>query len=133
MEDIILFKPKELKEAKRNEFLSGDRPDGSEIGRYRNYLMPNGITYSMFKNQMNPLAGEGYVDLIFTGQFERSLFPRRNSNNSYIFASTDSKADDLIAKYGIDIMGLNQESFNKLQKEKYAFDLVRYIKKRIGQ
>jgi len=95
--------------------------------------MPNGLSYSIFKNQLNPLAGEGYVDLILTGQFERSLFPRRTSGNGYLFSSNDPKAGDLISKYGLDIMGLNQETFNQLQKKHYSIDLIRYVKKRIGQ
>lgn len=125
MEKIILSDT-HLKNEKIHELKRGDRPDGSEIGTYRSQ------SYSLFKSSLNPLAG-GYVDLILTGSFSNNLFPVRQSNNIYSFDGKDRKTGDLISKYGMDIMGLNQETFNRLQKDLYAPQLIRYIKKKIGQ
>lgn len=78
---------------------------------------------------MNPLAGFGNVDLIYSGSFVSKLFLKSYSNNprGYIFDSTDSKTDNLVGKYGLDILGLNQEWFNKRQSEIYRYTLVYQI------
>lgn len=124
MQILITSDPK-LKEEKINEFRKGDRPNGSEIGTYRSY------NYSLFKASINPLAG-GYVDLILTGSFTNKLFIQKRGNE-YLFYSTDSKSDDLFNKYGNDLRGINQLVFERAQKERYAPDLVKLIKNRIGQ
>jgi len=112
--------------SKYKEFQRGDRPDGSEIGFYGNR------NYELFKRNKNPLAG-GSVDLILTGAFTRGLFIERKSNLIYRFDSTDDKTDDLIAKYGMDIMGLNQNEWIRLQRDIHAPLLIRYIKRQLRQ
>ena len=112
--------------AKYKEFQRGDRPDGTAIGFYRN------SGYGLFKRNLNPLAG-GTVDLILTGSFTRGLFVESLGNSRYIFDSTDDKTDDLIGKYGQDIMGLNQGEWYRLQREVHAPLLIRFIKRQLGQ
>lgn len=120
VERIITTDPEIIQE-KVDEFRAGELPDGSPIGQYRNE------NYRLFKIQKNPLAG-GNVDLILTGAFTERLFPERLSKNRYKFNSTDSKTADLKAKYGENIMGLNEKTFLDIQKTKYAPLLIRRIK-----
>jgi len=81
---------------------------------------------------MNGLAGFGNVDLILTGAWSNSLFPIKKGDG-FFFDSSNDKNSELISKYGLDILGLNQKTFNKIQKEVYARQIVLFIKKRIGQ
>lgn len=92
--------------------MAGKRPDGRKIGTYIDK------SYSAFKNQINPLAGYGNVDLIVTGQFVNSFFVKP-FGLGFIFDATDRKRGNLLGRYGGDIMGLNQEWFNKRQKDIY--------------
>ena len=115
-----------LKEEKINEFTKGERPNGKKIGEYRN------AEYSIFKQQINPLAN-GYVDLLLTRQFSSKLFVR-TFGSGFMFNSTDNKTGSLIGKYGIDIMGLNQDWFNNRQRNIYKpvldFEISRILNKR---
>lgn len=115
-----------LKKAKLNELEFGLLPDRKKIGKYRNF------DYIEYKHNLNPLAGRGNVDLILTGAFSNSLFTTGRSTR-YIFESGDPKADGLIKKYGRDIMGLNQRTFNTIQQTVYKPKLVRFIKQQLGQ
>lgn len=125
--DNFVIQDRNLKREKINELKKGQNPDGSKIGDYRS---PG---YARFKFGKNSLAGFGNVDLILTGAFSNSLFPTKISPSHYIFGATDSKRFDLIDKYGYDIMGLNQNTFDEAQKKRYAPKIINYIKKRIGQ
>lgn len=119
-------KGRELRKAKINELEFGLRPDYKKIGNYRS------DSYAFRKNNLNPLAGFGNVDLMLTGAFANSLFPIKKTTG-FIFESSDSKLGDLISKYGMDIMGLNQKTFDDIQKNIYSVEIIRYIKTRIGQ
>lgn len=123
VKEIVLSDKETLKERKINELERGLRPNEKRIGGYQNG------EYANEKNQMNPLAGFGNVDLIYSGSFVSKLFLKSYSNNprGYIFDSTDSKTDNLVGKYGLDILGLNQEWFNKRQSEIYRYTLVYQI------
>lgn len=119
--EIILSDQDKLKERKVNEFTRGQRPDGERIGEYRN------AEYGIFKAQINPLAN-GYVDLLLTRSFTRKMFLRK-FGQGYLFNSSDNKTGNLIGKYGIDIMGINQEWFNERQKNIYKYILLFDISK----
>jgi len=112
---------RELRKAKINEFEFGLTPSYKKIGKYRS------DAYAFTKHNQNPLAGYGNVDLIRSGATVNSLFPIR-SGEGYIFDSGNSLWGDLQERYGSNIAGLNQKTFNKIQKDIYAPDLVRYIK-----
>lgn len=116
------MKDKTLKTEKINEFESGTRPDGSRIGQYRSSV------YRDFKQRINPKAS-GTVDLILTGQFTQGLYLTSRFQRAFIFESRDKKSEDLKGKYGIDIMGINEEFFYNKQKFDYAPLLVIEIKK----
>lgn len=119
--EIVLKDSQNLRELKESEFESGLRPKSSKIGKYASE------GYAKHKNAMNPKAGLGNVDLIYTGAFVNSLFVKPFSKG-YIFDSNNSKSGNLIGKYGLDIMGLNQETFNKRQNDFYRFELIKNIK-----
>lgn len=108
----IVVNDKLLKQEKINEFSKGVRPNGNIIGKYRD------PEYAIFKQSINPLAG-GNVDLILKRGFTNSLRVEKLYPKAFLFNSTDSKRDKLIAQYGTDIMGINQEYWEKRQKEVY--------------
>lgn len=114
-----------LKKAKINEFEFGYRPSFKKIGKYRS------DAYAQYKSTKNPLAGYGYVDLIDTGAFVNSLFVRQ-SGNGFLFDSGNDKASLLETAYGRDIFGLNQKTFNTIQKEYYIPDIRKFIKSKGG-
>lgn len=74
----------------------------------------------------------GTVDLILTGQFTRGLFVESKGNRRFLFDSHDEKTPDLIGKYGLDIMGINPDTFHKLQATEHRTQLVKFIKREIG-
>lgn len=127
MEDIILSNPKPLKSEKEIEFTKGENPDKTKIGRYRNNA------YAREKNIQNPIAGFGNVDLIKTGRFVKQLFPYKTSATGYLFANKLDYGRDLITRYGRDILGINHDAFFKIQVNIYRPELVRFIRKQIGQ
>lgn len=112
-------------EAKQDELSRGLTPDGGIIGTY---AWPE---YEMFKQTINPLA-DGNVDLKLTGMFQSRLFVRSKGNSKFDFDSRDGKAPMLFEKYGSEVRGINQDTFNDLQKKDYAPKLVRYIKQITG-
>lgn len=126
MNSIIISDQDKLKQEKVNEFTKGQRPNKERIGEYRN------AEYAIFKSQINPSAN-GYVDLLLTRSFTNKMFLRK-FGNGYLFNSTDSKTGNLIGKYGIDIMSINQDWFNERQKNIYKyillFDISRILNKK---
>ena len=122
---IVLSDQERLKERKVNEFTQGERPNGEKIGEYSSSSI--GAEYAFFKNRINPLAGMGNVDLMLTRSFTNKMFVIQ-SGKGYIFNSSDNKRGNLIAKYGTDIMGLNQDWFNNRQSEIYRITLLYLIK-----
>lgn len=124
--DEIVLSDKNLKYAKEDEFLHGNKPDGSPIGRYKSK------SYEQYKLRRNPLAG-GDVDLIDTGSFVDNMKPfKSNRVGHYIFKSSDKKSPMLQAKYGSEIMGLNQKTFENIQKNVYADKFMLEIKRITG-
>lgn len=122
VQKIILSDQKNLKEEKISEFERGLRPDNKRIGGYQSG------EYANEKNQMNPLAGFGNVDLIYSGAFVSKLFVKPLTQNGFIFDSSDRKTGSLVVKYGQAIMGLNQVWFDKRQSEIYRLVLQQQIK-----
>ena len=110
-----------LRMLKEQDFLEGDIYGSGSKDTYAS------SEYSMFKKKQNPIAG-GNVDLILTGAFIDSFKLNKPKENRYLFGATDPKRGVLVSKYGIDIMGLNQQVFDKFQKEIIAPRFVRKIK-----
>lgn len=121
----IILADQSLKYEKVKEFEKGIRPDGSKIGDYRN------SDYAAFKQSINPKAG-GHVDLMLTGKFAGGMEQVAKGQGTFVFKSLDSKSEMLQGRYGKDIMGLNQETFNEKQKNDYAPKLIKEIKRITG-
>jgi len=120
--EIVLSDQKQLKARKIDEWEQGVRPDGDKIGTYRDH------EYAIFKDHINPRAN-GYVDLLLTRQTANSLFVHKGSQSrGFIFGMNDRY--NLVGKYGLDILGLNEETFFKRQDEIYRFVLINQIKKK---
>lgn len=109
--DEIIKEEDNLKFIKEQEFLDGDIYGVGVKDTYANK------TYANKKFEQNPRAGKGNVDLINTGKFINSFKLNKPKQNKYQFGATDSKRNMLVKIYGIDIMGLNQASFEKFQRE----------------
>jgi hypothetical protein len=119
---IVISDNESLKDRKIDEFTKGERPDGKNIGIYKD------AEYAFFKQSINPIAN-GYVDLMLSRSFVGKMYVRPFTKGSYLFDSTDVKTGNLVGKYGLDIMGLNQDWFEKRQKDVYTFVLVNRIRK----
>lgn len=119
----IVLKSKDLKKEKVNEFKRAERPDGSDIGEYRNAM------YRAFKRRLNPL-NRGKVDLILTGSFTKKLFLEKKGKNKFRFKSSDEKAPMLFKKYGTDLRGLNQITTDEVQAEKLSIELIKRLKQK---
>ena len=71
--------------------------------------------YATMKNAMNPEPGMWHPDLILTGAFVDS-FKVNVAGNDIEFEATDPKSDDLLERYGDDVLGLfdtEQEYYNE--------------------
>ena len=121
--EIVLSDKERLKEQKISELQRGLRSNEKRIGGYQSG------EYANEKNQMNPLAGFGNVDLIYSGSFVSKLFLRSKHSRSFIFDSSDDKTGNLVGKYGADILGINQDWFNKRTYDIYRLVLQERIKR----
>lgn len=99
----------EIIRLEQQQMLSGKKADDSHIGQYKSGK------YALMKWQQNPLAGMGNVDLHLTGAFFNDMFVDVRTL-SFVMDSGDSKAGDLIDKYG-DPFGLSLESRVKIATE----------------
>ena len=122
--EVIILSDPELLRRKKAELKTGVNPLGGIIGTYRSK------GYELFKSQKNPLAG-GNVDLILKGAFSNSAFVVSKGGGKYSIDYRDSKADDLISKYGGDgnLNTINPMVFAGLQKTKYAPQLNERLKR----
>ena len=121
VQEIVINDQQELKSRKKNEFEFGLLPNNKKIGQYSN------TNYAYKKYSMNSLAGFGQVDLIYSGSFVNSLFVMPTQKGFIFDTNQEDKQGKLIASYGGDIMGLNQNYFNERQKEVYSKLLIKEI------
>ena len=105
-----------IKKSIKERWKTGQKPDGSRIGLYSWY------SYSLFKEEKNPLAGFGVVDLTLTGSLGDKLTFGLLSENEYMIFSTDEKYRDIVEKYG-------EYNFNITDKERY--NIVAEITKKV--
>jgi hypothetical protein len=110
-----------LKRLKEQDFKEGDIFGTGETANYRS------INYRNYKASINPSAG-GKVDLIVTGAFVDAMYLLKPKGNKYLFGNTDAKRNILKEMYGDNIFGLNQNVFNKFQKEIIAPRFIRRLK-----
>ena len=118
---ILQDKNQPLRNAKRNEFEFGLRPDYTKIGVYSNE------NYAHRKYLLNPLAGSGNVDLYLTGATDRSLFVRQGGAG-FVFDAQTNQWGYNKTKYGNDIQGLNQRKFIQIEIQNFLPKLLKYIK-----
>lgn len=78
----------------------------SNNNRLRTYASP---IYAAVKNNMNPRPGFDNPDLLYTGDFYEG-FKSDKQGNKLVIDSDDSKTDELTAKYGNEIFGLNEQN-----------------------
>lgn len=88
----------------------GEDRDGDRLRQYRSE------EYAFEKQRMNPLPGFGNPDLKLTGSFHDKFF-LSVSKNTLLISSRDSKRDELVAKYGEQIFGLNRENLEEVDQE----------------
>ena len=109
VEEELIKDETTLKRLKEQDFLQGDIYGNDTNVAYRSR------GYELFKASINPIAG-GSVDLILTGDFVDAMFLLKGNKGVYKFGNKDKKRNMLQQKYG-DVFGLNQQVFNKYQKE----------------
>ena len=115
----------EIVKKQKEQLLQGLNAKGEKIGRYRSNK------YARAKNQMNPLPGLGVPDLKLTGAFHAGINVTINTE-TFKTESTDSKGPDLEAKYGNEILGLNEESKDEYVKESLRPEFLKRIRKITG-
>lgn len=114
----------EIIEYQKAQMLHGENVEGKKIGKYKN------MDYIRKKANMNPLAGYGNVDLKLTGEFQRNMNIRFFAD-SFVLFSNDSKAEDLVSKYGPTIFGLNAGFIKDFAEVYLNEELTKQIHKRI--
>lgn len=124
---VLRDKNQSIKKAKENELEFGLRPDHTKIGLYSD---PDG-SYAFRKHLKNPLAGSGYIDLTLTGATNRSLFTKQFAAG-FVFDANTKQWDVNIGRYGKDIQGLNQKTFEKIQFKEHAPELADFINEELG-
>lgn len=103
IESSLTETSEDYKGLQRQQMLKGLKSDGTLIGKYRSQ------TYANKKASMNPLAGQGNVDLKLTGSFYNEIFTDVRSD-SIVVDSADQKSAALQEKYGETIFGLDDDS-----------------------
>ena len=88
----------------------GKGVDGDVIGQYQN------DDYAIFKNQQNPLAGFGNVDLIDSGDLKDGLFIEE-LGSLFVIKSRDEKYRMLANKYGAEEFGLTEKQMKEILEE----------------
>jgi len=120
--ELLIKDEATIKQLKEQDFLQGDIfGDGKTFATYRSK------GYERSKRALNPIAG-GKVDLIKTGSFVDAMRLNKPKGSRYLFGNTDSKRNILKDIYGENIFGLNQNVFNKYQKEIVAPRFISAIK-----
>ncbi len=88
------------------QMLDGVNTEDSPIGEYHSK------GYALTKNELNPKAGFGNVDLKLTGDFQDRMYLIAN-NGEYEVNSSDEKTNKLIGQYGDEIFGLTDKNKEK--------------------
>ena len=87
---------------------------------------PISPAYSPYTQRLKRLAGQptDRVTLFSTGAFQEAMFTRVEGDR-LVTGSTDSKTEDLTAKYGDSIFGLTDDNAGKLRNRSLHLLLVR--------
>jgi hypothetical protein len=114
--EIIRDSEKELIELLTERQMIYGEAEENIIGHYYNK------SYGRMKKQMNPKAG-GLVDLKLTGLFWKEMF-LTISKEFFLITSKVSYFSEIIAKYGMRVMGLNKRNL-ELYKQNTALPETR--------
>jgi len=112
----------------KGQLLKGVDSENDTFGLYRS------VGYSLLKDKLpGRLASFGVVDLRLTGDFYKTFFVTANDSDDFftIDANTIKDETDLAKKYGEDIIGLNEDSRDKLTVQLIP-DVTDVIRKEIG-
>ena len=90
----------EVVDANRDQWELGENSKGEKIGTYAS------PEYAQTKFEQNSRAGRGNVDLMLTHDLEKNMFAKAESDGIEI-DSGDWKSDELKARYGEEIYGVN--------------------------
>jgi hypothetical protein len=124
-----------LRLIKEKEYMVGDiHSDGTKsyYSDKSKYLDVYKGYYWKFKHNLNPIPGQFVVDLMLKGNFISSFYLPKPKLNKYTWNARDKKKNKLIGQYD-DIMGLRQESFEDFQI-KYVYDeMLKTLKRKLGQ
>ena len=104
---------------------SGFDSRGHRLKSYRNKK------YAEKKNRMNPLPGMWHPDLILTGAFVGGISVKLQGD-SVNFKSTDSKAPELLKKYGDDVLGLSEKQQDYYNWEVFFYPFMGTINNYLG-
>lgn len=111
-----------IEEVNRKQLLRGERADGSKITpKYRNEK------YSRAKNAKNPKPGLGTPDTKFTGEFHRQIDVTIFGKSQVDIFSRDNKSEELVAKYGETLFGIQDGELEILRNDKLNPDLIDLI------
>ena len=114
----------QLIEKQKDQLLHGFNSKGERIGKYKS------AKYARVKNQMNPLAGLGNVDLKVKGDYHGGLFVDVRTD-SYVVESGDEKSGDLEKKYGKKTLGLNKDSLEEYVPNDLQPVFIKNIRKKL--
>lgn len=110
MSQELLENGKKIVNLVRSRWEQGKRPDGSDIGEYKNF------SYEMMKRQMNPKAG-GKVDLMLEGDLESGLELNYLRGSFFNIFSSDKKAVSITERYGLEVFGLSVDELKMVLME----------------
>ncbi len=99
-----------LAELNRSQLLEGINEEGQRIGYTNPY---KSLDYAIYKNELNPLAGEGNPDLRLTGDYWDSIDATIKNKEIYMIAK-DEKAPKLEHYRGIGIAPFNYPEISEL-------------------
>ena len=111
IENSLIETSENYKGLQKDQMIHGLNSKGTQIGKYRS------PAYAQKKSSMNPLAGEGNVDLKLTGDFYSGIFTDVRSDGILV-DSADQKSEALQQKYGETIFGLDDDN-----KQEYVNEL----------
>jgi hypothetical protein len=112
--DLIIINSSNIINQVRQRWLMGESALGGFIGEYSSSQM--GQDYKAYKMSINSKAG-GHVDLTLTGDLGAGITVKKQSSESFLVYSTDSKYEEIGSKYGFDEFGLTDLEWAEMQSE----------------
>jgi len=99
--------------ANQRQLGQGELNTGDDLEAYRSQI------YLDFKKTLPTYSLDGVADLYKTGRFSSKIYAKVD-NDGILFDSKDSKRDDLVASYSIELFGITPEEWEIIKIEKIA-------------